>query len=264
MKYYISGDTHGNFTRFRNLDEYKDNTTPVGVIVLGDCAVNWTLNPEQDRGLKRQLTYKFPNFCWFLLRGNHDARPEDVKGMKKVWCHHTQGYMWHEDAYPNIYYFMDGGIYYINGFKCLAIGGAYSVDKFYRLARGGIWHANEQLTEIERHTILEKIKGENFDFVFTHTAPICWEPTDLFLNGLDQSTVDKTTELWLDKVRQSINYKIWLFGHYHTNRLERPGVQLMYEYIEDMGHIWARWTNPEVLQEEWYLPKSPMYYAAND
>jgi len=261
MKWYISGDTHGNFTRFTNLAEY-DTDERVAIIVLGDCAVNWTLDPERDAGLKRQLAKKFSNFEWFLLRGNHDARPEDVQGMEKIWNDEIQGPVWQETKYPNIHYFVDGCDYYINKYHVLTIGGAYSVDKNYRLAHGGIWHANEQLTTEEQWIIKLATCGRNFDFVLTHTAPISWEPSDLFLSMIDQSSVDKTTELWLDEIRKSITYKIWLFGHYHQDRLERPGVQLMYRSIETLDDIWARWNNSD--GPEWWLPKSPMYYAAND
>ena len=34
--------------------------------------------------------------------------------------------------------------------------------------------------------------------------------------------------------------------------------------IEDLDHIYARWTDPKVLEEEWYLPKAPMYYAKDE
>jgi 3-oxoacid CoA-transferase subunit A len=257
MKFYVSGDTHGNFTRFRNLDDSET----IGVIVLGDCAVNWTLDPEQDKGLKRQLTYKFPNIRWYLLRGNHDARPQNAPGMTEVYDEEVQGVVFREPQYPHINYFIDGGVYTINGHRVLTIGGAYSIDKYYRLMRGYIWHADEQLNQGERQSILNWAYGQYFDFVLTHTAPISWEPTDLFLPGLDQSNVDKTMELWLDKVKQSIHWKIWLFGHYHADRLERPGVQLMYNSIETLNEIYTRWTTPGRLEEEYWLPKSPMYYA---
>lgn len=261
MKFYVSGDTHGNFTRFTNLAEYDTNER-IGVIVLGDCAVNWTLKPEQDAGLKRQLTKKFSNFEWFLLRGNHDARPEHVSTMEMAWNDDVTGIVYQERKYPNIHYFIDGETYHINGYRVLPIGGAYSVDKDYRIARGAIWHADEQLSGTERVKIKNLVKGEYFDFVLTHTAPISWEPSDLFLSMIDQSSVDKTTELWLDEIRKSIIYKIWLFGHYHQDRFERPGVQLMYRSIETLDDIWARWQDSD--GPEWYIPKSPMYYAKDE
>ena len=45
------------------------------------------------------------------------------------------GKVWVEEAYPNILFAKDGEIYDIAGMKTIVIGGAYSVDKFYRLSR---------------------------------------------------------------------------------------------------------------------------------
>lgn len=46
------------------------------------------------------------------------------------------GKVWVEEAYPNILFAKDGEIYDIAGMKTIVIGGAYSVDKFYRLSKG--------------------------------------------------------------------------------------------------------------------------------
>ena len=43
------------------------------------------------------------------------------------------GKVWVEEAYPNILFAKDGEIYDIAGMKTIVIGGAYRVDKFYRL-----------------------------------------------------------------------------------------------------------------------------------
>ena len=37
-------------------------------------------------------------------------------------------------------------------------------------------------------------QSDSYDLVLSHTCPIIYEPTDLFLFVVDQSTVDKTTE----------------------------------------------------------------------
>lgn len=57
--------------------------------------------------------------------------------------------------------------------------------------------------------ITKKVKNNYFDFVLTHTCPRCWEPTDLFISGIDQSAVDKSMEDWLDKLKIKL---ILLFG----------------------------------------------------
>jgi 3-oxoacid CoA-transferase subunit A len=45
-----------------------------------------------------------------------------------------------------------------------------------------------------------------------------FEPTDLFLSGVDQSMVDKTMERYLGEIERNLNYRLWVFGHYHSTR----------------------------------------------
>ena len=49
-----------------------------------------------------------------------------------------------DKKYPNQIFAKDGEIYTINGRKTLVIGGAYSVDKPWRLATGNKWFESEQ------------------------------------------------------------------------------------------------------------------------
>ena len=48
------------------------------------------------------------------------------------------------------------------------------------------------------------------------------------MSFIDQSTVDKTTEDWLDEIEASTDYRKWYCGHYHTRkRIDR--MQFMFE-----------------------------------
>ena len=136
------------------------------------------------------------------------------------------------------------------------IGGAYSVDKWYRLARAGYtekdaaianpkvcgWFKDEQLSAKEMSFIEEKCKGKKYDFVLTHTCPLAWEPTDLFLDCVDQSKVDKSMEIWLNSLKDEIKWTIWLFGHYHDDRKINLGVEMLFYEIQNMNTIWEYWT----------------------
>lgn len=53
------------------------------------------------------------------------------------------------------------------------------------------------------------------DYVLTHTAPIRYEPTEWFLTMIDQSTVDNSTEIWLDDIFEKLQFEKWYCGHYH-------------------------------------------------
>lgn len=207
---YITGDTHREFSRLNYIKDIKENDM---LIVLGDAGINYCLDNE-DISYKEYLKeFKIKIFC---VRGNHEERPENIDSYKEIDMFGGKVYI--EENYPNLIFAKDGEIYNIDGKSFLVIGGAYSIDKNYRLLYGYKWFKDEQLTDIEMKNILEKVKGEHFDIVLTHTCPYKYEPTETFLNDIDQTKVDKTMEHFLDKVEESISYNKWYCGHYHIEK----------------------------------------------
>lgn len=65
-------------------------------------------------------------------------------------------------------------------------------------------------------------------------------------------------ENWLQEIKDNITYHTWCFGHYHDDRLVRPGVEMYYSDIENLEDIHQRWTSGD--EPEWYLKKDPNYY----
>ena len=268
----VTGDTHGQIlSRLSNINVGKYAASQTALIILGDAGINFYLN-KTDRNLKRDI--QNTGFTIYCVRGNHEERPENLPNIRSVYDQNVQGTVFQEDEYPNIRYLKDGGAYDINGSHVLCIGGAYSVDKWYRLNRAGVfdklhpdytnskktgWFPTELLTDDELEQIECNYTNNCYDVILTHTCPESWEPRDLFLSGLDQSTVDKSMEKWLDDFKNHIDWKIWLFGHYHDDRLVRPGVEMYYKDIEDWEDIMKRWEDPEHL--DWWLKKDPNYEA---
>ncbi len=206
---YITGDTHRDFYRVYDLKKDNDNM----LIILGDVGINYYLN-EKDLKCKEYLnSLKLKLFC---IRGNHEERPENISTYKEIDM--FGGKVFIEEKYPNLIFAKDGEIYNIDGKKVLVIGGAYSVDKQYRLLYGYKWFKDEQLTNEEMSAILNKVKGKHFDIVLTHTCPYKYEPREVFIQGLDQSKVDKSMEKFLDRVESSITYDKWYCGHYHIEK----------------------------------------------
>lgn len=264
-RWIITGDTHGLVDRrLEQIASYTDNLVPeeTAVIILGDAGLNYYLNKTDRKVKERSSAFGLRVYC---VRGNHEQRPQNVQGMKLVDDSDVGGKVYMEDEFPMIRYFVDGGEYTIDGKSVLVIGGAYSVDKYYRLARAAGhsfsgWFEDEQLSEEERAKILARILGKRFDIVLTHTAPITWEPTDLFLRGIDQSTVEKDMEYWLKEVALSICWGHWLFGHYHADRIEAPHVEQFFREYEDLSDIINRWKRYDETGElAWWLPKSPAF-----
>lgn len=261
----ITGDMHSRIEKRLQyikdmMPEYSPEETVV--IVLGDFGTNYYLS-KHDWKIKHHAA-KF-GYTIYALRGNHEQRASLVKNMEKVYDNFVHGYVYMEQEFPNIKYFADEvAEYEILGKKVLCIPGAYSVDKWYRLQNDWQWFAQEQLSEEEMKYAEELVCGKYYDFVFSHTCPIIWEPTDLFLSMIDQSTVDKTMEVWMAKIEETFLWKHWLFGHYHADRIERPYVEQFYTKVEDLNTIISRWDEYTKTKElDWWLPKSPNFYMGN-
>lgn len=237
MKFYLTGDTHGDFSRFTY--DFIDIKDPVGVIILGDAGVNYYLN-KRDYKLKQQLKDTLPNVIFYLVRGNHEARPESLITMKNVYDKRIEGNVWQEDEFPNIKYLQDGEVYTFNGKRALVIGGAYSVDKEYRLVNGWQWFPTEQLNAAERENISRKYVGQHFDLILSHTCPYPWQPFDKFITYIDQNKVDNSMEFWLEDFSHKVSYNLWIFGHFHDDRVINYFSQMVSEEIYDLNKLFKK------------------------
>lgn len=211
MRFFITGDTHGDFKRIADFCN-KYNTTKDDIMcVLGDAGINYYLG-KKDYLLKEFL--KDLPITLFCIHGNHEERPQNIPSYGEMeW---NNGIVYYEKDYPNILFARDGEIFNINGKTILVIGGAYSVDKEYRIMNGWSWFEDEQPNDEIKQYVKEQIKKQkHFDIVLSHTCPIMTQPTHMFLSWLDQSKVDKSTEKFLQEVADKIDFDSWYFGHFH-------------------------------------------------
>ena len=211
---YVTGDIHGSVDKLEYYCQEYNTAEDDTIIILGDTGFNYYLNKKDD--ILKQYVSELP--CkFFCIRGNHEARPENIN------TYHTEilkfGEVYMEDKYPKILFAKDGGLYNFDGNSVLCIGGAYSVDKMYRIARGWMWFADEQLTEDEMKLITNNVikytEFADIDYVLTHTCPYNTRPVHMFLPNIDQNTVDSSMEKWLQGIADAIDFKRWYFGHYH-------------------------------------------------
>lgn len=226
---YIIGDTHGDFERVREFC-YKYKTTREDIlIVLGDAGINYYLD-DRDYILKNSLL-ELP-ITLFCIHGNHEERPEKISTYKTKMF--RGGVVYYEEDYPNILFAKDGEIYNLDNKQTLVIGGAYSVDKEYRLLMGYKWYSSEQPSIEIKERVLNKIEENNnkVDIILSHTCPYKYMPYEVFLSGIDQSRVDNSTEKFLDIVETAIQYNKWYCGHYHTEKLVDK-IKFMYNSIEE-------------------------------
>lgn len=228
---YYTGDIHGFPYGIVKLCKRFKLTKEDIVILLGDVGANY-YEDERDNELKEVFSQLMPTI--FCIHGNHEMRPANIPSyITKEW---NGGTVWYEEAYPNILFAKDGEIFDIEDIKHLVIGGAYSVDKFYRINRGHGWWADEQPSENTKEYVEQQIKDKNFDVILSHTCPFKYEPVETFLPGIDQSTVDTSTEKWLDKVEEISNYKVWYCGHWHINK-KIDKIHFLYHGVETSDDV---------------------------
>ena len=229
---YLTGDTHGNFDRIKRFCEMNNSTKDDVLIILGDAGINYYLN-KRDYKLKQELQ-DLP-ITLFCIHGNHEERPENIGTYKLNVLFDNLVYQ--EPEFPDLKFAIDGLIYNIKGKDCLVLGGAYSVDKWYRLQMGWQWFESEQISDMRKLEIEDYLTVRKFktDYVFSHTCPYNTRPVHMFLKSIDQSTVDSSMEVWLQKIADRLTFKHWYFGHYHDD-WDNGKYSMLYTDIIPLGY----------------------------
>ena len=129
---YYTGDIHGGPYEVIQFCDSKKLTEQDTLVLLGDVGANYYRN-RRDTEMKRVLAAVKPTML--CIHGNHEIRPASIPSYRtKQW---NGGTVWVEEAFPRLLFAMDGEIFDLEGLRHLVIGGAYSVDKFYRLVTAG-------------------------------------------------------------------------------------------------------------------------------
>lgn len=276
---YITGDIHSDILKIKNYCNKYNISQDDTVIILGDVGINFYQN-KKDQKNKYQLNNLGPTI--FCIQGNHEIRPEhfDTYRIKE----YRGGQVFVEDEYPNLVFAKDGEIYNFDGKKTIVCGGAYSVDKWYRICRALLqlsgpmidenmlekslnfvngnlkdndhkirdflddmyniipehakfWWPDEQPSDETKKRVEKQLENNdwNIDVVLTHTGPTKYEPVDMFLSGVNQLIVDKTTEDWFDRIENKLKYGHWYAGHYHVDRKVNDKFTFLFNNIIEFG-----------------------------
>ena len=215
---YLTGDTHADFRDLIGKSIRYEITEHDLLIILGDVGINYFAD---WRDQKSKDTLAMISAMILCIHGNHELRPTSPEVAD---LYHPIRWMgdtaYVEDAYPRFIMAADGARYHINDRDFLVIGGAYSVDKPWRLQMGYRWFPDEQLTPAEMDAIKRKVldHGDREDIILAHTCPYDQRPVECFLPGVDESGVDNTMEHFLQEIVDAVEYNAFYCGHWHTEK----------------------------------------------
>ena len=238
MSVFVTGDIHGAPQRLKvdMFPEQKEMSKNDFVIILGDFGLVWDYRGEnKEEGYWLDWLDQKP-FTTLFIDGNHDNFDRLYSYPVEDW----HGGMVHFIR-PSVIHLMRGQIFLIQDNTFFAFGGASSHDisdgileiddpdfklKIKKLIRNPdalcrinhiSWWKRELPTEEEMNCGLKNLDKENYkvDYILTHS------PYTSLLKQMDGGAglyqKDILTD-YLEKIRQTVDYKHWFFGHMHLNQ----------------------------------------------
>lgn len=239
---YVTGDKHGVYTSVEDFCRINKTTKDDLLIVLGDNGVNF-LGEKGDRVKKKALAMF--SITFMMIRGNHDQRPSPKLYHEKfVRTDEYSGRFLIEDKFPNLLFAQDGETYQLRSHRAIVIGGAYSVDKDFRLEQQEMgnpswrWFPDEQLTPLEMKRIEEDLKCQKEkgfdmpDIILSHTCPLNHKPYSKIVPGYEGFVLDEEMEKWLNKIERIVPYEKWYCGHWHLDEVDRKLRFVYHDFLE--------------------------------
>lgn len=211
---FVTGDVHGRPAKLsgNNWPLGKELTKKDVVIILGDFGLLWSeyRTKEEDYWLKFLDDRPFTT-CF--IDGNHENFSILNNLPKKMRFGSEVGVAGH-----SIFHLKRGNCYRINDLKILAIGGAHSHDREYRVWGKTMWR-EEEITDEDIQKAKDSLVLCSFqvDYILTHCAP------EKKAHGCMQQSM---AHLWTpdrseEKLQEILDYKAfyrrWYCGHYHTD-----------------------------------------------
>ena len=217
---YITGDAHGNFGDIEKFCRKAKTKKSDVIVILGDAGINYHGEDFPYDGGDKMLKGKLGELpvTLFCVHGNHEMRPYLIPSYKEIpWYSGGVyiGVVYKEFAYPNLIFAKCGEVYNLGGYRCIVIGGAFSVVSLKKFR-------DEQPTDEIKSRVEKSLERHdwNIDIVFSHTCPYSHIPRERFLPGIKQWTVDNGTEKWLDGIERKLAYTRWYCGHFHTDKAD--------------------------------------------
>ncbi len=216
---YVTGDMHGNITRFEDkaMTRLKQGDY---VIVCGDFGFIWDGNRREEKALNfiNRQKYKL-----LFIDGCHENFDRLYKYPVTEW---NGGKV--RMIKPNVIYLCRGQVYEIEGKTIFAMGGGCSTDIELRQQRGTKWWPEETPTTEEMAEGVDNLFNHDLtvDFIVSHECPT--KVKDLLVQ--DPCNFNAMTAFF-DEVSRQVKYKHWFFGNVHQDKHLSSAHTALYEHV---------------------------------
>jgi DNA repair exonuclease SbcCD nuclease subunit len=229
---YITGDTHGEFSRFSSsrFTQGRELTKNDYLIILGDYGGFWN-NKQSDAEKYWQEWIGRKPWTTLFLDGNHenfsilDSFPTEKRFGGIVGVTHK--------TFP-IYHLKRGEVYTIDNKKIFVFGGGYSIDILRRTPNISWWEREmPNYKEYQNGLDNLKIHDNKVDYIMTHTCSnVDFEKIKIKYNMIEKiSEPELPLRNYFDEIRKNVSYEKWYCGHFHVEDNTNDKINFLYESI---------------------------------
>lgn len=256
---FVTGDTHcnacGEFSKLnaKNFPQQKELDKADFVLIAGDFGLLWCGSGEERYWLD---WLEDKPFTTLFVDGNHENHAMLAGFPVEEW----HGGKIHRIR-PSIIHMMRGQVFEdIADLRVFSMGGASSHDIQDGVLDPADPFFEEEYRKLRRRGAMFRVKGQTWwpeelpspeeyaeaehnldacgrkvDLIVTHSAPT--SISDLLSGGLFKH--DALTD-YLETVKQNVEYKAWVFGHYHDDGIIQRKHVLLYNHVleirpDDLG-----------------------------
>lgn len=205
---YITGDTHGDISCFKN-PKLKKLGEKDYVIVCGDFGFIWnTDDPKEKKNLEWLKKRKY-TICFV------DGAHENFEVLNSYRPYRWKGGNTHKIA-DNIYHLMRGEIFTLENKTFFVMGGGESEDAYMR-KDGVSWWVDElpSAEELKNGAVNLTETDKNINYILTYEAPTIAK--DILRQRMNKNTIITPLNTYLQEILKNVAYLHWYFGSLHID-----------------------------------------------
>lgn len=224
---YVTGDCHGDWRRFQPncFPEQKNMNRDDYVIVCGDFGIWHDTHGRETEELNKLSELPF---TILFVDGNH----ENYNRLERGYVFDLQGKKFFCFGGASSHDISDGIIDpndYVSREAFIKVYNEYLYSNRMFRVKNVSWWERELPSEEEIQRGLDNLKENNnkVDFIISHCAP--QSIADIIGCGLYQE--DILTD-YFEKIKNTVNFTKWIFGHYHDNmKILDDYILLYYQFV---------------------------------